>query len=328
MVALALSFASAALFLRLALAFLSRVAIAIPNERSSHECPTPQVGGIIIIPIFLLTLLAGMWASIAVAPFDLVAMCAVFALCVIGFLDDRSSLAVLARLLLFILIVGSVLFWSSTLSPQNAIGYEWISIIFFGFVLLSFINITNFMDGMDGLIVVEFVPVLLLLASFAYLGEITSIAPLVPTTLLGFLAAFAMFNWPPARLFLGDAGSLPLGFLIAYFLIQFGIEKNPISAVLPVLYFIIDASLTLARRVWRGEKFWRAHREHFYQRALDAGQGVKSILARVFFCNIGLCMLSYLALGGSWQTMLACLSAGSMLVFSLLLSLASRRFTL
>ena len=318
------SFICAVAGLWLALRLLSRVAIAVPNERSSHKKPIPQIGGITIIPIFLLLVTV---FSVIVRSFELGLIAFIYAplaLAVIGFFDDRYGLPILLRLTMFIVIIGCVLIWAPELQGVRA-DHHWIVLLVLGFAALAFMNITNFMDGIDGMLVVEFVPFLFLLWVFCSNGQLTAVNSNVPVVLLGILLGFCVFNWPPARLFMGDAGSLPLGFLAAFLLVQLAIEKNPVSAVLPILYFVFDGSITLVQRILRREKFWHAHRQHAYQRAMDSGQSVKSILVRVASTNIFLCLLSYLTLDASLQIMLICSILGFLLVLLLLLSFGRNR---
>jgi len=105
---------------------------------------------------------------------------------------------------------------------------------------------------------------------------------------MGATLGFAPFNKPVARLFLGDVGSLPIGLLLGWLLLQLAGNGHLTAALILPLYYLADATITLARRVASGEPFWQAHRTHFYQRATDNGFTVPQIVARVFLVNLGL----------------------------------------
>jgi UDP-N-acetylmuramyl pentapeptide phosphotransferase/UDP-N-acetylglucosamine-1-phosphate transferase len=157
---------------------------------------------------------------------------------------------------------------------------------------LSFINITNFMDGIDGLVVAEFVPMLSFMAILVGLGISSLALDLLPAILAGGLLGFFLFNRPQAKIFLGDAGSVSIGFLVGVMLVILAGQASILAALLLPLYFLADASITLLRRLLRGEKIWQGHRQHFYQQAFDAGQGNWSILYRLTALNIVLCAFS------------------------------------
>jgi UDP-N-acetylmuramyl pentapeptide phosphotransferase/UDP-N-acetylglucosamine-1-phosphate transferase len=112
--------------------------------------------------------------------------------------------------------------------------------------------------------------------------------------LLGAMLGFAPFNKPVAKLFLGDVGSLPIGLLLGWLLLQLVRGGQPAAALLLPLYYLADASVTLIRRVATGEPFWQAHRSHFYQRASDRGFSVPAIVGRVFLTNLALAGLAFL----------------------------------
>jgi len=317
------SFICAVAGLWLALRLFSNLAVAIPNERSSHKLPTPQIGGVIIIPIYLAFTLAFSERSFSAHSETLVLIYAPLALAIVGFADDSYGLPVFLRLPLFTAISVYAVF--SPEFQESLTGHHWLMPFLLGFAVLSFLNFTNFMDGMDGMLVVEFVPILSLLLILSSLGHVVSLEPVVLIALLAVLLGFACFNLPPAKMFMGDAGSLSLGFLVAFFLVQVALEKNFVSAILPALYFIADTCLTLTKRIIRGEKIWRAHRQHAYQRAMDSGQSVVSILIRIVLANTTLCVLSYWALDTSVPKLALIALAGGIVVLLLLLSLERRR---
>src|SRR5205814_3650135 len=160
--------------------------------------------------------------------------------------------------------------------------------------MLWFINLVNFMDGLDWMTVAEMLPMTAALAAFASFGEAPPHILPIALALAGALLGFAPFNRPVARLFLGDVGSLPVGLLTGWCLIELASHRHFVAALLLPLYYLADATITLFRRLAAGERVWDAHRSHFYQRAIDNGFSVKAVVTRVFLLNL---LLTGLAVG-------------------------------
>ncbi|MHA1568589.1 MAG: MraY family glycosyltransferase, partial [Alphaproteobacteria bacterium] len=184
-----------------------------------------------------------------------------------------------------------------------------------GLVWLWFINLFNFMDGIDGMAGGEAVSLglgLFLLSTFAALDpSIGDPALLAIAAGLGFL----VWNWHPARIFLGDVGSVPLGFLFGWLLLGAAARGYWAPALILPLYYLADATLTLLRRLARGELVWRAHREHFYQCAVQRGLSHAEVVLAVLAANAGLVALALAAaLGWTWPAL-----AGAVLVVAALL---------
>jgi UDP-N-acetylmuramyl pentapeptide phosphotransferase/UDP-N-acetylglucosamine-1-phosphate transferase len=148
---------------------------------------------------------------------------------------------------------------------------------------LWFVNLYNFMDGIDGITGIETASLGVGIALVAALSGVPSaLAPLglaCAAAGLGFL----VWNWHPARIFLGDSGSVPLGLLLGGLLVQLAVAGQLAAALILPAYYLADATITLGKRAARGEKVWQAHRQHFYQRAVQGGkrhdQVVKAIAA-------------------------------------------------
>ena len=283
-----------AVCIALCLRFASGLATAVPNARSSHSIPTPQVGGLcmfaVLLPLFMGTHLFRPDDRLL----ELAVLSACALLCITGVADDRFGLSPRLRMGVY----GLASFGIFLLCPDFVFpltGFFPLDFFISGFFLLSFMNVTNFMDGIDGIVVVEFVPMLVLLTGGAALDLWFSPLPLVPAALCGALLGFFFFNRPRARTFLGDGGSVPVGFFIGLALLQFASSAGIIAAVILPLYFIADAAITLFLRIKRGERFWQAHRQHFYQQAIDSGQNIWSILARIGMTNLVLCILDIIS---------------------------------
>jgi UDP-N-acetylmuramyl pentapeptide phosphotransferase/UDP-N-acetylglucosamine-1-phosphate transferase len=175
-----------------------------------------------------------------------------------------------------------------------------------------FVNLVNFMDGLDWITVAEMVPITAFLTLCGALGILSPVAALVAAALCGALLGFAPFNKPVAKLFLGDVGSLPIGLLVGWMLLQLAGTGALAAAILLPLYYLMDATITLLKRLARRERVWEAHRSHFYQQATDNGFSALRVSAHVFGLNLVLIGLAAITL--AWPSALvqiACLVAGA-----------------
>jgi UDP-N-acetylmuramyl pentapeptide phosphotransferase/UDP-N-acetylglucosamine-1-phosphate transferase len=266
---------------------LLRYALARPNARSSHVQPTPQGGGIAVMAA---TAIAAALAGVLGAPSPdnaiAVVLTAAFCLAAVGMIDDLRPIPVIPRLALQLAAV-TLLF--ATLPSQWRI-LELIPISLERTLLilgmLWFINLVNFMDGLDWMTVAEMLPMTTALAAFAFFGEAPRDVLPIALALAGALIGFAPFNRPVARLFLGDVGSLPIGLVTGWCLLELASQPHLAAALLLPLYYLGDATITLFRRLVHGERFWDAHRSHFYQRATDNGFTVSEVVARIFLLNL------------------------------------------
>lgn len=289
---------------------LQRYALARPNARSSHRIPTPQGAGIAVIAATLVVASAwAAWANIAI-PLALVVATIVIAL--VGFADDIVSLPVPVRLVLQAGCVGAVVFTA----PETARIVPALPLMLErGLILLAgiwFVNLVNFMDGLDLMTVAEVVPVAAALLLLGLLGDLSWPAVLIATALCGAMLGFAPFNKPTAKVFLGDVGSLPIGLLLGWCLLELAWRGQPAAALLLPAYYLADATITLFRRIARREQFWSAHRSHFYQRATDNGFTVPRVIGEVFALNLVLALLAILTVrAGSMAVTSVALLAGA-----------------
>jgi UDP-N-acetylmuramyl pentapeptide phosphotransferase/UDP-N-acetylglucosamine-1-phosphate transferase len=301
---------------------LLRYALARPNARSSHVLPTPQGAGIAVIAATLsITSLCVLWTGLTV-PSVLFAATAFLAL--LGLLDDVKPIAVLPRLLLQASAVGAVLLTAPPdlrIAPTCPLVVERALLFIAG---VWFVNLVNFMDGLDLMTVAESVPITGALIAMGWFGLYPPLPALVAAALCGAMLGFAPFNRPLAKVFLGDVGSLPIGLLLGWCLLQLAWHGQVVAALLLPLYYIGDATLTLLRRMSRGEAFWVAHRSHFYQRATDNGFKVIEVVGHVVLVNIALAMMAMAS------TTLTSTSARGFLLFigASLVSLMLYRFSL
>jgi UDP-N-acetylmuramyl pentapeptide phosphotransferase/UDP-N-acetylglucosamine-1-phosphate transferase len=276
---------------------LLRHALATPNARSSHRVATPQGAGIAVIAATLVA--AGVMIA-CLGPADPGIPVAVFGatlfLAIVGMIDDIQSIPVGSRLILQAIAVGAVVFTgASDLRIVPACPF-WIERALLLLAGLWFVNLVNFMDGIDWMTVAEVVPVTGAVVVLGLLGEIPASTTIVAAALCGAMAGFAPFNRPVAKIFLGDVGSLPIGLLLGWCLLQLAYHQHFATALLLPLYYLSDATVTLLRRLARAEPFWTAHRSHFYQRATDNGFTVWRVVREVFALNI---VLAALAIGSA-----------------------------
>jgi UDP-N-acetylmuramyl pentapeptide phosphotransferase/UDP-N-acetylglucosamine-1-phosphate transferase len=308
--------------------WLARYATVQPNARSSHHNPTPQGGGIAVVVATLVVV----WGAIALSPVllqnqgaQLLAVSAATALLgVVGAIDDMRSLPATARLATQCIAVGAVI---TALPPEVQIipHVPW-AIERAGLFLAAvwFVNLVNFMDGIDWMMVAEAVPVTGAILVLGLAGVVAPLPALLAAALLGAIVGFAPFNKPVAQIFLGDVGSLPIGLLLGWLLLQLAATGHLAAAVILPLYYVADATITLVRRIARGETVWQAHRTHFYQRATDRGLTVPNIVARVFVVNLLLAGLAFITVASENITVSSVmLSAGAAMVLWLLATLAS-----
>ena len=317
-----------ALFILLLRPLLQRYATARPNARSSHREPTPQGAGIAVIGATIAAVVGtAMFAPHLVQ--DPLQLSPIFActigLAAIGVTDDIRPLEASPRLLLQAVAVAvmiAALPADLRIVSQLPWWFERILMLLGG---LWFVNLVNFMDGIDWMTVAEVIPVTAALALFGFMGALSESATLVAIALCGAIIGFAPFNRPVARLFLGDVGSLPIGLLLSWLLILLAGNGHLTSAILLPLYYLADATTTLIRRMVMGERITQAHRSHFYQKAMDNGFSVYQIVGRVFAINVALACLATITLVNQSRAIhIIVVLIGSLLVGILLWNFARR----
>lgn len=249
---------------------ITRQLIDIPNARSSHSTPTPRGGGVAIVVAFLLALpLLNVAGSISTAVFVGLGGAGLM-VAVVGFMDDHGHIAARWRLLGHFAAAVWALVWLGGLPPVELLGYSvdfgWIGHVLAAVYLVWMLNLYNFMDGIDGIASVEAVTACLgacLLYTLSGHGELSWLPLVLAMAVLGFL----VWNFPPARIFMGDAGSGFLGIVLGALTIEAAqVAAELLWAWLILLgVFIVDATFTLIRRIIRGDKVYEAHRSHAYQ---------------------------------------------------------------
>lgn len=306
---------------------LLRYALARPNARSSHKIPTPQGGGIAVIGATLIV--AGALIALFEATelkFPTAIFGATLFIAAVGAIDDIKSVPVLPRLAMQALAVGVVVLTIPTDLQCIPALPLWLErgILLIGGVW--FVNLVNFMDGLDLMTVAETVPIVAAVLTLGLLSDLPLANTFVAATLGGALLGFVPFNRPVAKVFLGDVGSLPIGLLLGWCLLELAYRGYLTAALLLPLYYLADATVTMLRRLIAGEKIWTAHRSHFYQRATDNGMTVTSVVFTVFTLNIGLVGLAIASITPSSITAkLSLLATGAVAVAWVMFRFARRR---
>lgn len=292
-----------------------------PNERSSHAGAVPRGGGIAVTGVLLVAWLAlWLWdACHGCGPLFWVALVGALGLAIVSWLDDlRGDLSTLVRLAAQIAAVGTgiaslpgdALVFQGALPPlaDHALA---------AVLWLWFVNLFNFMDGIDGISGVEGTS----LGLGAFLLALLGLAPVglgpLGLALAGVSLGFLLWNWNPAKIFLGDVGSVPLGYLAGWLLLALAAAGAWQAALLLPAYYLADATLTLTRRLLTGRRVWKAHREHFYQRVVAASWSHGRTAALIAGHNL---LLIGLAVASQQSTVAAgaALAAGALLVAALL----------
>lgn len=266
-----------------------------PNERSSHTIPTPRGGGLAVttaVAAGWLVALPFLTLAVPVAVFTVAAL----VLMLVSWMDDRRSLPPGPR---FLVQVVAVVAGLAAIPAESLVFQGWLPLwadrLLAALGWLWFVNLYNFMDGIDGITGVQTAS---LGGGLALIGALGGPAPLVPLGLscLAGGALFLRWNWHPAKVFLGDVGSVPLGYLLGGLLVLLAGSGHLAATLILPAYYLADATITLGRRAARGEKVWLPHRSHFYQRAVQGGHSHAQVSTTILAANMILVMIGVSAL--------------------------------
>lgn len=257
----------------------------MPNERSSHSIPRPRLGGAALIPVMLICT-AVAWAHGALPIGGTITFFAsALGLYLVGLIDDIVSIPVRVRFAAQFAAAGAMVFmamaaqpWPADIALRAAVGAV------FTVGVVGLLNIYNFMDGIDGIAGGQAVAGGLAWFVIATTTGANATAALAIVLSAG-AAGFLIFNWPPARIFMGDAGSTVIGFLFGVLPLlvraetasAVGLVQLAIAAILVVWPFLADGSFTILRRLRKGENIFQAHRSHLYQRLVIAGRPHRAV---------------------------------------------------
>ncbi|MEM1404513.1 MAG: glycosyltransferase family 4 protein [Pseudomonadota bacterium] len=265
-----------------------------PNHRSSHEKLTPSSGGVVIVLAMVLAMVIAATAGTLEWSLRLQSLIAgMIMLCVVGAWDDRHALGAAPRLLVFFLAATPIVL---LFSPWSG-AMQWAVSAVLLVALVWVLNLYNFMDGVDGIAALQCVIVSAVLGGLGFLQGASNDFVLVAGILSAAYAGFLFFNWPPARIFMGDAGSLPAGLMLgALGLWQWSEGVLPAAIWLVLMSpFLLDTAFTLIRRALRGERITHGHREHIYQRLYRHWGGATPVNLGLLVLQLGyLCPLAVL----------------------------------
>jgi UDP-N-acetylmuramyl pentapeptide phosphotransferase/UDP-N-acetylglucosamine-1-phosphate transferase len=294
-----------------------------PNDRSSHMVPIPRGGGLAAIGSVLLVWLLLAWQGLVAGDVIAISLGAAL-LAIVCWVDDLRGLSPVPRLAAQAAAVAIGV--SVLLQPQDPPhGWLWppAQLAIVGVVWVWAVNLFNFMDGIDGIAGTEAASIGAGLLVFTTFGAgADPVLALLCAALLGGSIGFLVWNWSPARIFLGDVGSAPLGYLLGFLLLGLAARGFwKIALILP-LYFLADATITLGRRLLRGERVWQAHREHFYQLAVRRGLSHAAVVKRIIVADVVLIGCGWAAENG-WGAI--SLIVAAVTVATLLLALVRGR---
>jgi UDP-N-acetylmuramyl pentapeptide phosphotransferase/UDP-N-acetylglucosamine-1-phosphate transferase len=290
-----------------------------PTDRSSHDIPTPRGGGIAVLAALLPAwLLSSM--LFPGAPNGLVIIVGIaLILAVVSWIDDLRGLGAATRLLVQAICVVAALVVVPLPGPVFG---GWlppaVDLILTALIWLWFINLFNFMDGIDGITGVQTAGIGIGVFVAAKIGKFDAAWLALGLTTAAAAIGFLRWNWHPAKIFLGDVGSVTLGFLLGWLLLVLAAMGYPAPAIILPMYYIVDASLTLIRRTVRGENIWKPHREHFYQLAVQSGlrhDQVSGLIAASCLFMVALTMVAMRGL--PWPAVSGAAAAIALLLFLL-----------
>ncbi len=275
------------------LPWLQRVASARPEARSSHRLPTPQGAGLAVTGAVVIIWLA---ALVLLGRFDgrsAILAAALVGAMIVGFIDDIRPQPWRLKLVAQALCAAAAAAtlpagWPGAYSTGLALADGAIATL----VLVAVMNIVNFIDGIDGITAAHSVPAFTVMALAAFAGILPATTGLVAAAAFGAMIGFWWWNRHPARIFLGDAGSLPVGLLLGWLSLLLAGRGHAAAALLVLAYPLADGGSTLLRRLLAGKRLTQPHRDHAYQRAVDTGLSASRVTLTVALVSLACAVLA------------------------------------
>ncbi len=305
--------------------------IDIPNHRSSHERPTPRGGGVVISLSIIVGIINAFYMGLIPYSIFISLLVSVLIISIAGWLDDHKDLAFYWRMLFYSIACIWSMLWTGSLDAIKVGTYSLQLSPFIGTVitflgLIWLTNLYNFMDGSDGIAAIQAICAGIFAGSILFVEGQTGLAMVcffVASSSLGFL----YWNWSPAKIFMGDIGSCVLGFVFGALAVisdLLGVLSVYIWCIL-LSVFICDATFTLFKRMFQGEKWYKAHREHAYQKLIQMGMSHR--LLAIVFLIFNLCVIWPIAfIGYVLPEFSVYLSTGIVILIFLLWTLVQVKF--
>ena len=303
-------FAASTYLIKKLIPFLKKKSLVdYPSERSNHKILIPKGAGIVLIPLLIFSLLG---ISVYQGFFDkrwLIFFISTAILFIVSLIDDFKNLSAPVRLLVhFIAVAMSIFMLKEDISKfidNNILSFVSLNPIFifyfFSLVLsvlwIWIINLFNFMDGMDGLTCSQVLVLAFTTNILCLLGYLNENFQFLSLILISLFLSFYKFNKPSAQIFLGDVGSIPIGYIVGLVLIYTFLKNGPIVPLLIVsLYYLFDSTLTLIIRLIKKKDIFEAHSDHFYQKILRAGQTHRQVLNKITILLVFLFIFSMISI--------------------------------
>lgn len=277
--------------------------VDIPDPRRVHSRITPRGGGLAIVIVVIIALIAYEYFSTKTLINSIKIVPLLLIISTISFLDDLISIPIFVRLIFHIICSTIAIFLF--LFPVVLFHHElplYIDFMLSIIGLIVFLNIYNFLDGIDGISGAESIHLSITILILCYLkSDIiinTNFIIVLNIIILACSIGFLIFNWHPAKIFLGDVGSISLGFLLGLCLLLISASSVHlfVASSIASLYYLADGGLTILIRLVNKEKIWQPHLKHFFQKAVRNGKSHKEVVSRIIICNILLMVLSIISL--------------------------------
>ncbi|GAB4163839.1 MAG: glycosyltransferase family 4 protein [Rickettsiaceae bacterium] len=277
--------------------------VDVPSNRRTHVKTTPRGGGLGFVIIFITLLPAFVYYRFGTIEYVNTVLQIFLPLALVSFWDDISHVNIPIRLIIHVLCSVLAIMW--LIHPKTILHSEmpiYLDLVIGAIALLTFLNVYNFLDGIDGITVSETIHLSLTLLILCFLGydSIPNVDMIIviDVIILGWAVGFLFFNWQPAKIFLGDIGSISIGFLLGVCLLTVATvgPRFFTACVIAALYYIADGGLTILIRIVKGEKIWEPHLQHFFQKSVKKGRSHKRVVKRIIKCNFLLMMFAIAAL--------------------------------
>lgn len=295
--------------------------LAIPNQRSNHKKPVPVGGGLAIISAILLGI--ALYTYQHGLCFSLIYLAISIIICsIVSIIDDVKTISVPIRLLTQTISVYLILLSVPMYNRPLIITFAPLIIekILIAITLLGFINIYNFMDGIDGLTASQTIYIATTILLFSIIDPQIDISiSYLCLSVVGACFGFLVYNWQPAKIFMGDVGSVTLGLICGWLLLNLAIHGYIAAAIIIPGYYLADGITTILKRLIQKKKIWQAHSEHCYQLAVRKGRSHSQVTKKIIYCNIILGLLSLFSINYP----IVALVLATIFVFVFLLRLAN-----